>query len=79
LIENRGTCSSKQRLLAEGAQEFQHFEVTLMVRIYDMSADNTPWANGHDLSIDDACVGHSRSMASLLLQLQRRQQTVSIP
>src|SRR5271155_4617837 len=42
LIENRGTCSSKHRLLAEVAQEFRHFEVTLVVGIYEMSEDNTP-------------------------------------
>jgi hypothetical protein len=42
LVENRGTCSSKHRLLAEVAQEFQHFEVTLVVGIYEMSEDNTP-------------------------------------
>src|SRR6202521_1571879 len=42
LVENRGTCSSKHRLLAEVAQEFQHFEVSLVVGIYDMSEDNTP-------------------------------------
>jgi hypothetical protein len=42
LVENRGTCSSKHRLLAEVAQEFQHFEVTLMVGIYAMSEENTP-------------------------------------
>jgi hypothetical protein len=42
LVENRGTCSSKHRLLAEVAQEFQHFEVTLVVGIYEMSEDNAP-------------------------------------
>jgi hypothetical protein len=42
LVENRGTCSPKHRLLAEVAQEFQHFEVSLVVGIYDMSEDNTP-------------------------------------
>jgi hypothetical protein len=42
LVENRGTCSSKHGLLAEVAREFQHFEVTLVVGIYDMSEDNTP-------------------------------------
>jgi hypothetical protein len=42
LVENRGTCSSKHRLLAEVAQEFQHFEVSLVVGIYDMSENNTP-------------------------------------
>lgn len=42
LLENRGTCSSKHRLLAEVADEFQHFQVTLVVGIYEMSEDNTP-------------------------------------
>ena len=42
LIENRGTCSSKHRLLAEVAQEFQQFAITLTVGIYDMHEDNTP-------------------------------------
>ncbi|HXC07542.1 MAG TPA: hypothetical protein VNV61_01330 [Steroidobacteraceae bacterium] len=42
LTENRGTCSSKHRLLAEVAQEFQQFAITLTVGIYDMHEDNTP-------------------------------------
>jgi hypothetical protein len=42
LVENCGTCSSKHRLLVDVALEFQHFEVNLMVGIYDMSEDNTP-------------------------------------
>lgn len=42
LVENRGTCSSKHRLLAEVAREFQQFQVALVVGIYEMSEDNTP-------------------------------------
>jgi hypothetical protein len=42
LIQNRGTCSSKHRLLAEVAQEFQQFAITLTVGIYDMHEGNTP-------------------------------------
>lgn len=42
LAENRGTCSSKHRLLAEVAHECGHTEVTLVVGIYEMSEQNTP-------------------------------------
>jgi hypothetical protein len=42
LIQNRGTCSSKHRLLAQVAQEFHQFEITLAVGIYEMDEDNTP-------------------------------------
>ena len=42
LIQNRGTCSSKHRLLAEVAQEFQQFAITLTVGIYGMHEGNTP-------------------------------------
>ncbi len=42
LIQNRGTCSSKHRLLAEVAEEFHQFAITLTVGIYDMHEDNTP-------------------------------------
>jgi len=42
LTQNRGTCSSKHRLLAEVAQEYQRIPITLTVGIYDMQEDNTP-------------------------------------
>jgi hypothetical protein len=42
LTQNRGTCSSKHRLLAEVVQEFQQIPITLTVGIYDMHEDNTP-------------------------------------
>lgn len=42
LIEGRGTCSSKHRLLAEVAQRCGHDEVLLAVGIYEMSEQNTP-------------------------------------
>lgn len=42
LLEQRGTCSSKHRLLAEVAHECGHFEVQLAVGIYEMSEQNTP-------------------------------------
>jgi hypothetical protein len=42
LIQNRGTCSSKHRLLAHVAQEFHQFAIILAVGIYDMHEDNTP-------------------------------------
>ena len=42
LIQNRGTCTSKHRLLAEVAQEFHQFTITLTVGIYDMHEENTP-------------------------------------
>lgn len=42
LKENRGTCSSKHRLLAAVAHESGHSEVELMVGIYEMSEENTP-------------------------------------
>jgi hypothetical protein len=42
LIQNRGTCSSKHRLLAEVAQEFQQFAIRLTVGIYGMHEGNTP-------------------------------------
>jgi hypothetical protein len=42
LTQNRGTCSSKHRLLAEVAQEYQQIPISLTVGIYDMHEDNTP-------------------------------------
>lgn len=42
LRENRGTCSSKHRLLAAVAHECGHLEVQLTVGLYMMSEDNTP-------------------------------------
>lgn len=54
LMENRGTCSSKHRLLAAVTQEFRYCEVILMVGIYDMTEDNTP---GVGVILDAAHVG----------------------
>jgi hypothetical protein len=42
LKENRGTCSSKHRLLAALAHECGHPEIELIVGIYEMSEENTP-------------------------------------
>jgi hypothetical protein len=42
LNENRGTCSSKHRLLAALAHECGHTEIELVVGIYEMSEENTP-------------------------------------
>lgn len=53
LVENRGTCSSKHRLLAEVAREFEHPEIALMIGIYDMSENNTP---GIRVVLDEANV-----------------------
>jgi hypothetical protein len=42
LIEQKGTCSSKHRLLAALAHECGHQEIELMVGIYQMGEENTP-------------------------------------
>src|SRR5579862_1777000 len=42
LIENRGTCSSKHRLLAEVAHESGQIDISLIVGIYSMHQSNTP-------------------------------------
>ncbi|MDN3517515.1 hypothetical protein QWY84_07840 [Aquisalimonas lutea] len=42
LKEQRGTCSSKHRLLAAVAQECGHVEVELVVGLYAMCEQNTP-------------------------------------
>jgi len=42
LVEGKGTCSSKHRLLAASAHEADHTEIELVVGIYMMSELNTP-------------------------------------
>lgn len=42
LNENQGTCSGKHQLLAAVAHECGHYEIKLMIGIYEMSEKNTP-------------------------------------
>lgn len=46
LVEGRGTCSDKHRLIATAARECAHRGVELMVGIYMMGPANTPAVGG---------------------------------